>query len=461
MKIMQIKKILALVMILSFFGIHSANAVQLLRDEEIERILKAISAPIFKQANISADSVNFILVEDSQLNAFVAGGKNIFINTGLILETDNIEELVGVIAHETGHIASGHLVRLTEATEGLSAKAILSSILGMAVAVGTGSAEAGVLVSTFGSDAAMKDILKHTRTQEGTADQSAIKFLKGAGLPISGLVSFMKKLESQELLPESQQSEYLRTHPLTQDRVESLQYASDNNPKGVVPEKWVEYHQRMKAKTLGYISPDEALTIKGDGFADKYGKAIAYFRKGDFEKSVPLTDELLKVEPKNPYLHELKGQIMFDRGNIEGSIASYKVAASILPSSSLIGVGYCQSLLEAVNDKKARELEAIKTLNLIVRMESNRSSEPYHLLGIAYGRQGNEGMSSLSLAEEALMENNMEFARMSALRAKAKLPAGTPASLRADDILASINMGNKDKDGAKGKGKDKKGGEGQ
>lgn len=431
--------------------VKPANA-QLLRDEEIERMLKEISTPIFKQAGLPADSVQFILIEDPELNAFVAGGKNIFINTGLILATDSIEELIGVIAHETGHIASGHLVRITEAAEGLSAKAILSSVLGMAVAVGTGSAEAGVLISSFGVDAANKGMLKHTRTQEGSADQSAIKFLRGANLPISGLLSFMKKLESQELLPASEQSEYAQTHPLTQDRVESMQYAVDNNTKGAIPEKWNEYHRRMKAKTLGYVSPDEALKDKGEDFASKYGRAVAYYRKGDFDKSIPLIKELLVKEPKNSYLYELEGQIFFDKADIETSIVSYSQAVKFMPDSALLRIGYGHSLLESPNKKTERENEAIKILSEATRYE-NRSSEPYHLLAIAYGRKGDDGMSALFLAEEALMENNIQFARANAMRAKAKLKPGTPAALRADDILASMNMDKNDKEGKEDKGK--------
>jgi len=435
------KIILAVLFAASISFSTSAYAVSLLRDDEIENMLKVMSTPIFDQAGIPPSSVHFVLVDDRNLNAFVANGQNIFINTGLIVNTDNASELIGVIAHETGHIASGHLVRLSSAASGMSFQAVLSSLLGIAVAVGTGSSDAGVAISRLGTDTAYKEMLKHTRTQEGSADQSAVRFLTGAGYPVSGMLSFMKKLEDQELLPESQQSEYMRTHPLTQDRVLAMQYATDKQNGAKLPPVFEEYHKRMKAKTLGYISPDEELTIKGDDFATRYGHAIAYFKKSDFERSIPLIDGLIKEEPKNAYLYELRGQILYDKGDVEGSIDAYKNAVEFQPNSALLKIGYAYSLLASQTDTSSKEKEAIKVLNLATYKETG-SSEPYHLLAIAYGRQGDEGMSSLSLAEEATMENKPQLARASILRALALLKPNTPAYFRAKELL--------DKDGDKG-----------
>jgi len=436
-------KFIVALFVLCFLFSGTANATSILRDEEIERMLKEMTVPIFEQANIPSDSVRFILLNDNALNAFVAGGQNIFINSGLILQTENAEELLGVIAHETGHIASGHLVRFTGANQNMTFQTMLSAIMGVAVAIGTGNAQAGVAVSRLGTDVAYKNILKHTRTQEGSADQSAIKFLTGAGMPVSGLLSFMKKLEGQELLPASQQSEYMRTHPLTQDRIRAMDYAVEHSDKGEMKEKWELYHQIIKQKTLGYLSPDEQLTIRSDNFATRYGHVVAYQRKEDFEKALPILDKLIKEKPDDPYLYELEGQILYNRGDIEGSISAYKKATDLLDDSGLIKIGYAYSLLAAQDKKEVREQEALKVLNRAMLIEIN-SSEPHHLLAIAYGRLGDEGMSSLHLAEEALMENNGNFARISAMRAMEKLKKGTPAYLRAQSILESAREAKED-----------------
>ena len=432
---MQIfKKFILAIVALSFVLSSSANAASILRDEEIERMLKKMSTPIFEQANIPPRSVNFILLNDDKLNAFVAGGQNIFINSGLILETDNVEELLGVIAHETGHIASGHLVRINTAGKGLSFQAMLSTILGVAVAVGTGSAEAGMAISRLGTDAAYKKMLKHTRTQEGSADQASIKFLKNSDMPISGLLSFLKKLEDQELLPASQQSKYLRTHPLTQDRIHTIEHANEQWKKGSVSEEWKRNHKIIKAKTLGYLFPDEQLTIRGNDFATKYGHAVAYYKKNNFKKALPIIDELIQQDSDNAYLYEFKGQIFYNKGDIEDSINAYKKAVELVPDSGLIKIGYAYSLLAAQSDKHTREDEAIKILNRAILIEKN-SSEPHHLLAIAYGRRGLEGMSSLHLSEEAIMENNPKLASISAMRAMTKLKKDSPAYYRAKLLL--------------------------
>ncbi len=411
-----------------------AAGPSLIRDEEIEQSLKTMSRPIFNQSGLSAETVRFVIVDNAEPNAFVAGGQNIFLHTGLVLETQSPDELFGVIAHESGHIAGGHLFRGQAEVSNLSLQAMFASILGVAVAIGAHAPDAGIAIGSAASSITTRDFLRHTRTQEGAADQAAVRFLRGADLPVAGLLRFMQKLESQELLPESEQSQYVRTHPLTQDRVDFLRQIVTEKPPGTMPEAWHELHRRLKAKLTGYLFPDRALQNKENSVAAEYARAIAWFRKGQVQKALALLDPLLQAEPENPYFHELKGQILFESGRIEDAVAAYARAVELAPFSGLIRVAYAHSLLESKTDSKARLDEAVHQLTLALDREK-RISEPHYLLAVAYGKQGFEGLSRLHLAEEALMQNRRAFAKREAGLAKTHLKKGTPSWQRAQDIL--------------------------
>lgn len=425
-----------------------AEGMNIVRDEEIEQSLKIMSKPVFDQAGLSADAVRFVLVENSALNAFVAGGQNIFLHSGLILETQNPAELVGVIAHETGHIADGHLLRGQAQVSNSAMQAMLTGFLGLAVAMGTRSADAGMAIGNMGATIATRNFLRHTRTQEGSADQAGVRFLRDARLPVTGFLSFMKKLESQELLPESQQSEYVQTHPLTQDRVDFLQHVVNDTPQGSTPAAWNEMHNRMRAKLWGYIFPDYALQGKDMSVAGQYSRAIAWFRKGQIDKAMDVLAPLLKEEPDNPYFYELKGQILFSSGAVDAAVAAYARAVELAPFSGLIRISYAQSLLESKEKQAERRAEAIRQLNMAISREKYMS-EPHYLLAVAYGKDGQEGLSRLHLAERALLQNNIEFAKREASLAKSNLKKGTPAYLRAEDIL-DISDENSKKGGKRG-----------
>lgn len=436
---------IALIIFFSAAPAAAQSAPRLIRDEEIESTLHTLSRPVFEQAGISPQTVRFILVEDDALNAFVAGGQNIFIHTGLILKTANPEELIGVIAHETGHIALGHLFRLGENVENLSLQALLSNILGVAVAVGTGSGEAGMAVSSAGQTMALRNILSHTRTQESSADEAGVRFLRSAGMTTEGLLSFMQKLADQELLPESQQSRYVRTHPLTQDRIDFLKHVTEEQgPANKASPALVSLHSRMKAKLQGYLYPDRALQDKSNTPDAQYARAIALYRKGQTEKSISILEPLIKQEPQNPYLHELKGQILFEGGKVDAALPAYIKALEGAPNSSLIRTAYAHALLE----KKPSSPQTLETA--IKELQKSLSKDPrqvgaHRFMAIAYGKLKNDGMMRLHLSESYLLQNKLDFAKKEALLAQKTIPAKTAAAQRVEDILDLVEKKQKNK----------------
>jgi len=415
-----------------------AAAPKIIRDEEIERILKVYASPIFDQAGLDRHTVNLILVESPELNAFVAGGMNIFVYTGLILETEDPGEVIGVLAHETSHISSGHLIRTKLAMEHASKQSILTTLLGIAAALGTGSAEAGTAITLGGQNIVGRQFLAHSRANEASADQGAANFLKKAKLSPIGLHSFMEKLSSEELLPTSQQSEYVRTHPLTLNRVKFLARMVEESryAEKPLPAEWLTLHQRMQAKLIGYLYPDRALRNQKSDFASQYAKAIAYYRKNKKDFALTILNQLIKQEPYNPYLYELKGQILLENGLIEDAIAPNKRAISLLPDASLFRVTYAHNLLELKNAPTDKTLEALRQLKYALKKEKT-SPRVHRLLATAYGRLDNKGYARLHLAEEALLQNHPSRAIRQALYAQEDIEKGTSGWYQLQDLMQS------------------------
>jgi len=410
------------------FFAFPAHAESVLRDTETENFLAEQTAPIFHAAGIAPTSVHFVLIDDTTINAFVAGGQNIFIYSGLILRTENLEELLGVIAHETGHIAGGHLIKMGEYLENASRESILFTLLTMAAAAVAHSGDVGSAGTMLTQQTLLSNVLAHSRANEDSADEAGVRFLHKAGLPAVGLQTFMTKLMDQELLPQSRQEEYVRTHPLTRDRFESLKGRVMGEKEAPLPQTAEDQYRRIKAKLRGYILP--RIVIQEPMSTDipsRYGHAEAYYRMGDMPNALKILDGLQAAEPANSYFAELRGQLLFEHGKIPEAVAEYQKAAMSLPDAPLILQSYGQVLL-ANNQITA----AIPILQRALQDESD-SPGTHRLLAIAYGRSSHEDNAQLELAEEALL--NLDYKSAQRHAKIAHLMPGTPAAQRAQDII--------------------------
>ena len=424
------------------FAAAPARAQIIIRDTEIENTLKEWTAPIFKAAKIDPNGVHLILVQDNELNSFVAGGSNIFIYTGLILKTEDPGELIGVLAHETGHIAGGHLIGSREAMEKASYESIIGMLLGVGAAIASGDAGAIGALGGGAQDIAARRYLSYSRMHESSADQAALTFLEDSGESATGLVSFMKKLEDEELVPANQQDPYVRTHPLTRDRVEALEaraktLAHYDQPW---PAKWVEEHARMKAKLLGFINPGQVAWTYDDrdtSIAARYARAIADYRQSKIDKALAEIDALLADEPKNPYFYELKGQMLVEFNRVDQGIPAYKKAVELLPDAALLRIALGHALLESENTPQNRK-EAINNLERALADEDN-SPQLHHLLATAYGRDGDEPMAKYHLAEEAFLQRKIPFALQQLDYVLKTAKPGSKAARRAQDLKSYID----------------------
>jgi predicted Zn-dependent protease len=415
--------------------------LQFIRDAEIEHIIRTYAEPIFEVSGINGDNVEIALVKDSSLNAFVAGGMNLFIHTGLLLESESAGELIGVVAHEIGHIAGGHLIRTQEAMEGASAQAILSALLGVGAALATGQAGAGAAIIGGGTEMARRSYLAYSRAQESTADQAALSYMDQAGISARGLLNFLEKLGSQDLRPTDRQDAFVRTHPLTLDRIESVRYHVEHSPASdkKLPASYDDMHARMRAKLLGFVQPQVALQRfreSDTGLPARYGRAIALYQRGDIKRALPMIDQLIKEEPNNPFFYELKGQVLLENSRVAESIGPYRRSVELLPDSALLRSSLAHALIES-NDDRVLD-EALKNLKVAAEKEP-RTPFTWRLIATVYGRQNKQGMLSYALAEEAMARGDRSVARFHAEKAEHELPTGSPGWIRAQDIRTATD----------------------
>lgn len=424
-------------MVLSLASGAHAQKRSLIRDAEIEATIRDLATPLFQAAGVNPEAVSIYIINDDRLNAFVAGGQNLFLNTGLMMAMRSPLELIGVIAHETGHIAGGHLARTSDAIASASNAALLSAIVGIATAVATGRGDAGAAIAMGGQSAAMGSFMSYSRAQESAADQAGMRFLDASHQSSKGLARFFEELASQELLSPSRQSPYLSTHPFTRDRLNSVEAHVRTSPYSDVeatPEQIARF-DRLVAKLHGFIrSPSQTFRRYPEtdtSLPAKLARAIAYREVPDYPKAIALTREMIQENPNDPYLHELEGQLLFETGKIDAAVAPMEKAQELAPEAGLIEVSLAQVLL-ARNDP-ASDQTALDHLQTAKRSEGEWPFL-WRQLATAQGRLGNIGEAALSLSEEAVRQSKWEDAEIQSKRAQSMLKPGTPAMLRALDI---------------------------
>ncbi|MDE2228933.1 MAG: M48 family metalloprotease [Alphaproteobacteria bacterium] len=417
------------------------NSPNLIRDVETETMLRTFEMPVWRAAGLDPNALHFYIVQDPQLNSFVAGGQNIFMNTGTIERAERPNELVGITAHETGHIAGGHLARFQAEMKDATIKAIIAMVVGGAAAVaggqpgGIGGAMAG------GEGVGERSFLSFSVAQEGAADHAALSFLDKTHQSSKGLLDFFDILEPEELLSAARQDPYLRTHPLTSERIDYVRQHVAHSPytNNPDPPQWIAMLNNVKAKLHGFLDPP-AETLAKYPASDKsvparYARTIAYYRIPELDKALAEIDGLIHDEPNNPYFWELKGQILFDNGRVAEAVAPYQRAVA-LNDAPLMRVELAQVELET-NDP-ALLPKALAQLSSAVAFESD-NPDAWHFLAIAYGRSNNIGMAALSLAEEGMANGDYKTAIQQAQRARKLLPAG-PQRQRAQDIYSQAKQ---------------------
>ncbi len=434
---------LALASLLPVRTALAQGSFTIVRDAELEGLMRDYAAPILGAAGIPGGAGEIILVNDTSFNAFVADGQRIFINLGAILHTETPNELIGVIAHEAGHIHGGHLARLRQEIRNAQVLSIASMLLGGAAAVGSargGVGEPGIGgagIAMGGGEIARRSLLAYQRSEEMAADQAAVRFLHATGQSPIGMIRIFERFANESLF-RSSLDPYQISHPLPRERIAQLERLAAESPhrNRTDPPALQRRHDLARAKISGFVERPETVLRRfppsDNSLASRYARAIVAHRSGRMRDAIGLMDELLGTQPNNPHFHELRGQILLESARPQEAVSSLRRAVSLAPDAAPMRTLYGQALV-AIGDGTSLE-EAINQLRRAIRIEPE-SPDAYRPLAMAYGRTGQVGRAELAIAQHYFYAGDIRNAQNQAHRAMNSLVEGTPEWLRAKDIF--------------------------
>ncbi|KAA3449673.1 peptidase [Mesorhizobium sp. SARCC-RB16n] len=421
-----------------------AQGVPVVRDAEIESLVRDYARPIFRAAGLANDGIDIVLVNDSSFNAFVTG-RRLFINTGALMTAETPNEIIGVIAHEAGHIAGGHQQKLRDQLERAKTMAIIATLLGAgAIVAGAttnsrGLAGAGMGVAAGGGEMAQRSIVAYQRTEEITADRSAITYLNATGQSGMGMLKTFHRFQSALSLSGAQVDPYRISHPMPQDRIANLEVLVKQSPNvdKIDAPTLQQRHDMMRVKIAVYMDGQAAAArlmqkMRGS-MAAQYGDAQSTYLYGNIAAALTKTNALIKAQPKNAYFQELRGDILMKANKPEDAADAYSKAVSLDPArSGLLPVSLGQALM-AVGTPDSLKEAVMQINNGLARDKEN--STGYRYLAQAYGELGDIPGAELATAEGHFYSGNYKDAKIFAMRAQQQMKRGEPRWIRAQDII--------------------------
>ncbi len=418
----------------------ATGGMPVVRDTEIEQLLRDYAQPILKAAGLAKQNVKVVVLNDRAFNAFVMDGRHIFVNAGALFDAKTPNEVIGVFAHETGHLAGGHLLKLREQLATAQTASVIALLLGVGatVAGARSGSNVGAAAIMAPQSAIQRSLLAYVRTQEDQADHAGAKFLNATGQSGRGMLDLFKRLSSDSLFNSRYIDPYLQSHPMPAERVAALDTLVKSSAYFDVkdPPELQARHDLMRAKLSGFLERPDTVARRyplGDhSLAARYARAISAYRHTDLRQAVAQIDGLIQSQPGNPYFYELKGQALLEGGRAAEAVAPLRQAAQLSHGAPLIQIMLAQALIGTNNTKLAEEAVALLRGALLREPEA---PEAYSQLAMAYGRKGDLAQADLASAQAAFTKGDMMTARQLASRAKTKLPVGSPAWVRADDIV--------------------------
>ncbi len=427
----------------------AAQGIPLIRDTEIEKLLSDYASPIFRAAGFGSGRIKVRIVRDENVNAFVVDGRNVFIHTGALMQAKTPNEVIGVLAHETGHITGGHMAALRARVAQDQTRALLAQILGIGLMVAGGVAggdsgsdlgAAGQGVMFGGKEVIMRGLMAERRSQESAADQAGLRLLNATRQSAQGMLETFERFAQQEYISDAYKDAFARSHPLSTNRLARLRKLVNDSPyyDAKDPPQLQLRHDLMRAKLSGYLERP-AIVFNRYPATDKtlparYARAIARFfqgGRGGLEAALAEANSLIRDRPNNPYFWELKGDLLMRSGKMREAIPSLRQALELNPEASLIRVQLAAALQN--DNSKAATNESVKLLRR--SLVDDQNSRAYRLLANGYYRQGKRPEADAMIAQAHFQEGNLKQAQIFAKRAQSKLRAGTPEWLKNDDII--------------------------
>lgn len=432
------RKLLAVFMsgVVALTSVPAMAEGSIVRDAEIEQTLRLYTDPLLISAGISPKNVRVFLIQDDTINAFVAGGMNIFINTGLVLNTNKPGMLIGVIAHEIGHIAGAHLSQMAEKTDRATLGSVLGAVLGAAI-MASGAPQAGAGILAGSQTMSLRSFLSDVRGNEEAADQAAMKYLDANYISASGMLEMFEILRRKQASLDKKVDPYLQTHPLSGNRIAVVRNHLEmaEAPIDSVPPEFIERHQRMLARLRGYLwTPEQTLLFYPDSdksFSADYARAIAHYRMSDLTKAREILEKLILQRQNDPFLRDTLAQMYYESGYPKAAALQYKEAARLAPSSPLILTELARALI--VIDEPSYIREALRYLDESSKLDDS-NPDTWRLMALAYGKIKDQGMAYVALSQEAALKGETRNAIAYAENALASLPELSPGAQLARDI---------------------------
>jgi len=427
---------------------QQGGGLRLLRDTEIEQLLRDYTRPILRSAGLEKQNIQVVIINDSAFNAFVADGRRIFVNYGALMQSETPNQIVGVLAHETGHLAGGHLAKLREQLAQAQTQMIIAMLLGAGAMVAgsrggnsnSGLANAGAAAIVAPQEVIRRTLLSYQRQQEENADRAGVKFLTATGQSAKGMYETFKRFTNESLFAARGTDPYVQSHPMPAERVAALEEMARSSPywdKKDDPALQLR-HDMMRAKTSAFMERQDTVyrryPLSNDSLPARYAHAIATYRHGDLRTALTQIDGLIQVQPANPYFYELRGQALLEGGKPTEAIAPLRKAVQLSNNAPLIEMLLGQALVASNN--KAYTEEAIAILRAAVGRETE-APIGYSQLAMAYGRKGDFAQADLASAQAAYLRGDNKTARDLASRAKTRFAIGTPGWVKADDIVTA------------------------
>jgi predicted Zn-dependent protease len=425
---------------------QSKDRLAPIRDAEIEELMRDYATPLLRAANIDPTVVEIALIGDFSFNAFVANGRRIFINLGAIVESKTPNQLIGVLAHETGHIAGGHLSNLRQQIDAAQTRTIIAMLIGAAAVVGGAMAGADGNTIAGGARAAatapasivQRDLLAYVRAQEQAADQAGISYLTKTGQSGRGMLDTFKGFADKSMFSARFVDPYAVTHPMPVERIALLERLVNASPSVNAKDDpaLVHRHQMAQAKIWAFMRGPDVIARRypasDTSLPARYARAVSAYRFANIDDALRQIDALIASEPGNPYFWELKGQALLENGRAKQAMEPLRRAVSMKPKSGLIRMMLGEAMV-ATNDKSLLD-GALTELRQATAYEPS-AEKAYRNLAIAYGRKGMNAEADLASAQANFQSGDIPLAKQLAARAKSQLATGSPTWLRADDIV--------------------------